>query len=131
MGDYLICSFYNAAICLLCISIRGHNNNPRPVGRNETQIWSCTALFFNFCVGLKSIWWCPVLDLKTLSPGFAGWISHLLTCHDSYCYPLLSIVIEGCKALPCHPCHKTAPLTVYIVNCFVFDLKVINLTWKW
>ena len=43
---------------------------------------------------------------------------------------VLSIVIEGYKALPWHLCHKTAPLTVYIVNCFVFDLEVINLTWK-
>ena len=48
-----------------------------------------------------------------------------------YCCPLLSIVIEGYKALPWHPCHKTAPLTVYIMNCFVFDLEVIILTWKW
>ena len=35
-----------------------------------------------------------------------------------YCYPLLSIVY----------CHKTAPL--HTVNCFVFDLEIINVTWK-
>ena len=39
---------------------------------------------------------------------------------------VLSIVIEGYKALPWHPCHKTAPLTVYI-ECISLDME----SWTW
>ena len=41
------------------------------------------------------------------------------------CYVLPSIVTEGCKALPCHSCDKSAPLTVYIFNA-VFSLAALQ-----
>ena len=103
-----------------------HGNNSWCRKSNFSQLKTSYELSVKFKLTLRN-------HLPALCPGqeveplwaqtiYKPW--HGLHEHQfsiGYCYPLLSIVIEGYKLLPCHPCHKTAPLTVYILNCFVFS----------
>ena len=70
---------------------------------------------------------CVAHQCRLTEGGLAEKLKDLLLCtkHARFTllaippgYVLLSIVIEGYKILPCHPCHKSAPLTVF------------TLTWK-